>query len=186
MPTSPIYFLVTHSINVFDELKLFYQKTSSGHQTKLHHFQVGKGLNKTIEDAISKAAQSGDWILIENIQLADVWIDDLELIIAKLDKEVSSNKFRMFLSSVQMDNCPHMILKTSVKVALQQPTGIKLRMERFIEEFARDPAWRRGPNYVFHKNMYFALSYLHSVLDGRKIFGPLGWNIYSGFDASDF
>jgi len=37
-----------------------------------------------------------------------------------------------------------------------------------------------------HKNMYFALSYLHSVLDGRKMYGPLGWNIYSGFDASDF
>ena len=37
-----------------------------------------------------------------------------------------------------------------------------------------------------HKNMYFALAYLHSVLDGRKMFGPLGWNIYSGFDASDF
>lgn len=91
---------MTHSINVFDELRIFYQKNVLGHQTKLHHFQVGKGLTKTIEDAILKAAQSGDWILIENIQLADVWIDELELIIAKLDKEVSSGKFRMFLSSV--------------------------------------------------------------------------------------
>jgi len=68
-------------------------------------------LNKTIEDAITKAAQAGDWILIENIQLADSWIDELELIIAKLDKEIQSNKFRLYLSSVQMDNCPHMILK---------------------------------------------------------------------------
>ena len=79
-----------------------------------------------------------------------------------------------------------MILKQSVKVALQQPTGIKLRLERLVEEFAKDTNWRRGTNYVFHKNMYFALSYLHSVLDGRKMFGPLGWNIYCGFDASDF
>ena len=37
-----------------------------------------------------------------------------------------------------------------------------------------------------HKNFYFALSYLHSVLDGRKVYGPLGWNVYMGFDASDF
>ena len=79
-----------------------------------------------------------------------------------------------------------MILKQSVKVALQQPTGVKLRMERHIEEFAKDQSWRRGPNYVMHKNMYFLLAYLHSVLDGRKLYGPLGWNIYSGFDASDF
>lgn len=59
-------------------------------------------------------------------------------------------------------------------------------MERYIDEFNKDNSWRRGPNYVMHKNMYFALSYLHSVLDGRKMYGPLGWNIYSGFDASDF
>ena len=43
---------------------------------------------------------AGDWILIENLQLADEWIDELELIIAKLDKDVSNNRFRMFLSSV--------------------------------------------------------------------------------------
>ena len=61
---------------------------------------MGKGLNKTIEDNIAKAAQAGDWILIENIQLADKWIDELELIIAKLDKEVSNQRFRMFITSI--------------------------------------------------------------------------------------
>jgi hypothetical protein len=45
---------------------------------------VGKGLNKTIEDAIEKAQSAGDWILIENLHLADEWIDTRELIIAKL------------------------------------------------------------------------------------------------------
>ena len=117
--TSPIYFLVTHSINVFNELQIYYQKKiANNSSTKLHHFQVGKGLNKTIEDAIQKAILAGDWILIENLQLADEWIDELELIVAKLDKDVSNTRFRMFLSSVQMDDCPHMILKSSVKVAL--------------------------------------------------------------------
>jgi hypothetical protein len=56
--------------------------------------------------------------LIENLHLAEEWIDDLELIIARLDKDVTSTKFRLWLSSVQMDNCPHLILKQSVKVAL--------------------------------------------------------------------
>ena len=85
-----------------------------------------------------------------------------------------------------MDNCPHMILKQSIKVVLQQPSGVKLKMERFIENFENDKTWRKGENSNLHKNLYFALSYLHSVLDGRKVYGPLGWNVYSGFDASDF
>ena len=59
-------------------------------------------------------------------------------------------------------------------------------MERFIDEFTKEKVWRTGPNYKMLKNMYYLLSYLHSVLDVRKIYGPLGWNIYSGFDASDF
>jgi dynein heavy chain len=59
-------------------------------------------------------------------------------------------------------------------------------MERHIDNFEMDSMWRKGQYVNLHKNLYFALSYLHSVLDGRKIYGPLGWNIYSGFDASDF
>lgn len=36
---SPILFLVTHSINVYNELQLFYQKKIAMHSTtKLHHF----------------------------------------------------------------------------------------------------------------------------------------------------
>lgn len=37
---------------------------------------------------MAKAAAAGDWVLIENLQLADAWLDDLELIVAKLEKEV--------------------------------------------------------------------------------------------------
>ena len=60
-------------------------------------------------------------------------------------------------------------------------------MERLIAPLnVPSPEWKKGPNNKMHKNMYYALSYLHSVLDGRKMYGPLGWNIYSGFDASDF
>ena len=85
-----------------------------------------------------------------------------------------------------MEGCPHMILKQSVKVALQQPSGVRLKMERFVEGLEADATWRKGREATLHKNLYFALSYLHAVLDGRKAYGPLGWNVYCGFDASDF
>lgn len=61
---------------------------------------MGKGLNKTIEEAVVKAAAAGDWVLIENLQLADAWLDDLELVVAGLNKDVSNSKFRLFFSSI--------------------------------------------------------------------------------------
>ena len=79
---------------------------------------MGKSVGSQIEDTLAKGVSTGDWILIENLHLADDWIFDLELLIAKLDKDSSNTKFRLWLSSVQMDNCPHMILKQSIKVSL--------------------------------------------------------------------
>jgi len=58
-------------------------------------------------------------------------------------------------------------------------------MERLIEKMD-EFKWRGNKQSKFFKNLYFSLSYLHAVLDGRSQFGPLGWNIYGGFDASDF
>lgn len=58
-------------------------------------------------------------------------------------------------------------------------------MERLIEKMD-EFKWRGSIQSKFFKNLFFSLSYLHSVLDGRSQFGPLGWNIYAGFDASDF
>lgn len=59
-------------------------------------------------------------------------------------------------------------------------------MERFIDNLEADAFWRKLSEKNFYKNLYVSLSYLHSVLDGRAEYGTLGWNIYSGFDASDF
>jgi hypothetical protein len=46
--------------------------------------QVGRGLDKKIEDALNKAASSGDWLLIENLHLADNWLYELEIKIQEL------------------------------------------------------------------------------------------------------
>ena len=189
-PDTPVYFLVTHSVNVQQELQQFYQKKAASQNVKLHNFQVGRGLDKKVEDALGKAITAGDWVLLENLHLAGDWLLELEQMVAelhdRLDKETANAKFRLFLSSIAMERCPDMILKQSVKVALQQPSGVRLKMERFIENFEADQTWRKGQNSTLHKNLYFALSYLHAVLDGRKAYGPLGWNVYGGFDASDF
>lgn len=73
--------------------------------------QVGRGLDKKIEEAISKAVNSGDWLLIENLHLADNWLYELEIIIQKLPYEKVNSKFRLWMSSIQYDNMPAQILR---------------------------------------------------------------------------
>lgn len=45
---------------------------------------------------------------------------------------------------------------------------------------------KSGKNSNFHKNLFFSLCYFHSILDGRKKYGTLGWNVAYKFDFSDF
>lgn len=80
--------------------------------------QIGRGLDKKIEDAISKAMQAGDWVLVENLQLAENWLNDLEIIIGKFQYEQVHQKFRLWLSTQQHDAMPAQILRNSVKIAL--------------------------------------------------------------------
>lgn len=110
--TLPIFFLVTHSVNVFNELHSFHLKNgANSSSTKLINVQVGRGLDKKIEEAISKAVNSGDWLLIENLHLADNWLYELEIIIQKLPYEKVNSKFRLWMSSIQYDNMPAQILR---------------------------------------------------------------------------
>lgn len=37
-----------------------------------------------------------------------------------------------------------------------------------------------------HKNLFFGLAYLHAILDGRKKYGTLGFNLPYSFNQSDF
>jgi len=62
-----------------------------------------------------------------------------------------------------------------------------MKLERHVSEMEGDSSFRRSlHNSNLHKNLFFGLCYLHAVLDGRKNYGSLGWNVYQGFDSSDF
>ena len=78
------------------------------------------------------------------------------------------------------------MLKQSVKVALQQPLNIKMKIEQHLMGL-KDGIFRRGQESgIYHKNVFFGLSYLHGVLEGRRQYASLGWNVVYEFDRNDF
>lgn len=162
---------------------------NSTNPVKLNPFTVSKGIEKKVEEQITKCAQVGDWLLVQNIHLMPEWMPELESLIQSVQKPNTHKKFRVFFTCIQMDDCSSHLLRKSIKVALQQPTGIKKRIERQINDIEKDKDGgfkRSNTNGNFHKNMFFGLAYFYSILDGRKEYGTLGWNVFSGFDSSDF
>lgn len=61
-----------------------------------------------------------------------------------------------------------------------------MKIERHMSQMPADLFRRNIDRGTLHKNLYFGLCYLHAVLDGRRAYGPLGWNLVYDFDKNDF
>jgi len=60
-------------------------------------------------------------------------------------------------------------------------------MERMLLEQEKNKFFRAsGKNANYHKNLFFGLAYLHSILESRRKYGSLGWHVPYKFDFSDF
>ena len=142
---SPILFLVTHSVNIFDLVTEFHQKRVPGSSSlKLQYFSLGKGLEAMVEEKLSKAAQNGDWIILENLHLVEDWLPTFEEKISKWKGAELNSRFRMWLSCVPVDSFPINLLEKSIKVALQPPKTVKQKMERMLLEQEKEAFFRKS------------------------------------------
>lgn len=58
------------------------------------------------------------------------WIAIIEQYITQFTPETNHNKFRLWLTVAQMEDFSDFILKSTIKIALQQPINIKKKIER--------------------------------------------------------
>lgn len=53
---SPIFFFVTHSVNIFSIVEEFYSRNNQGSKAILHHYSMGKGSEEMVEETLLKSA----------------------------------------------------------------------------------------------------------------------------------
>jgi dynein heavy chain len=106
-------------VNILEIVTEFYQKKlAQGHQAKLQYFSLGKGLEEMVEEKMAKAAQNGDWIILENLHLVEDWLPVFEEKTSKWKGAELNERFRMWITCVPVEHFPANILEKSIKVAL--------------------------------------------------------------------
>uniref|UniRef100_A0A8C5EWR2 Dynein heavy chain n=1 Tax=Gouania willdenowi TaxID=441366 RepID=A0A8C5EWR2_GOUWI len=131
---------------------------------KFNSISLGQGQGPIAAHMISTARQNGTWVCLQNCHLAVSWMPTLEKTCEDLSPTTCHKDFRLWLTSYPSSKVRHMtILQNAVKMTNEPPTGLRLNLLQFLCQ-------------VWEKLLY-GLCFFHALVQERKKFGPLGWNI---------
>ncbi|CAG9467054.1 unnamed protein product [Pedinophyceae sp. YPF-701] len=117
----------------------------------------------------------------------------------KLPDRIHKN-FRLFLSSMPCDHFPTAVLQSSLKMTIEPPEGVRAKMLQSLNELpagtlelfdvVEADSWvpeqiDGQPTGHLWRRLVFAMMLMHSVVQERRRFGPLGWNISYDFAMGD-
>ncbi|XP_076873752.1 dynein axonemal heavy chain 6 isoform X2 [Brachyhypopomus gauderio] len=183
-PSTPLVFILSTGSDPMGAFQRFAKER--GYLDRVESISLGQGQGPIAEKMIEEAVRSGSWVFLQNCHLAVSWMPSMEEIIkafAEPDAVIHEN-FRLFLSSMPTSVFPVTVLQNSVKVTNEPPKGLRANVRRAFTEIS-------GPFFEEHilgrkwRKIIFGVCFFHAIIQERKKFGPLGWNIGYEFSDSD-
>ncbi|XP_036133658.1 dynein heavy chain 14, axonemal [Molossus molossus] len=189
---TPLILIHSHGVDTTNTVLKFAQelKGTTQHVTmiSLGHSRAAKA-EGLVATALTKAKQ---WVFLQNCHLAASFMPRLCSIVelfsnpdVKIDPE-----FRLWLSSESDSSFPIPVLQKSVKIAVEKPIGLRSNLLKMLgygrsgevtKELFEKPDC--GP---WWKKLLFGLCVFNAVINERKNYGILGWNVDYKFSSSDF
>ncbi|GMI47335.1 hypothetical protein TrCOL_g3071 [Triparma columacea] len=149
---------------------------------KFKFIALGQGQGPLAMQMLDSGYNKGYWILLQNCHLLVKWLRDLD---KKLEAMKTPHKdFRLWLTTEPTDKFPLGILQRSLKVVTEPPDGLKLNMRSTLSKIDQSML-DECPNDVFRPCL-FVLTFLHAVVQERRKYGKIGWNVNYDFNESDF
>ncbi|KAF8278750.1 Inner arm dynein 5-1 [Trypanosoma cruzi] len=185
-PTAPIIFVLTPGSDPTVLFTEFAERKGFG--DKKLTLSLGQDQGPKAEAMIQQGSSEGMWVYLQNCHVYESWMPSLERCLEEL--QISSkvhNNFRLWLTTMPTSSFPVLLLQSGVKLVKEPPKGLKANIRDSFSNEVTPELWDSHPeNSIPWRRLLCSLTYFHAVIQERRKFGALGWNIPYQWNQSDF
>jgi len=124
----------------------------------------------------------GHWVVLQNCHLLISWMGTLEKIVEGMTKPHPD--FRLWLTTDPTPKFPLSVLQRALKVVTEPPDGLKLNMKGSYTKVT-ETEFNECPHFAY-RPLLCVLAFFHAVVQERRKYGKVGWNVCYDFNDSDF
>ena len=143
---------------------------------------LGQGQEEIARKMMTEGISNGHWLMLQNCHLCLNFCD--EIMQTMIDTHEINPAFRLWITTEVNKQFPIGLLQMSLKYTNEPPQGIRASLKRTYADITQDtldysnhPAW---------PTMLYAVAFLHTIVQERRKFGAIGWNIPYEFNRADF
>ena len=176
---TPVIFLLSTGADPTESIEILCKRRKQ----VLDCVSMGQGQEPVALKAIQKASVNGSWVLLQNCELGLDLMGKMEDMINDM-KDTVHEDFRLFITALPHPHFPLGLLQMSTKVTNEPPSGMQAGLLRSFTTIIDQDRLERIDTSQW-RQLVFGLAFLHSVVQERRKFGPLGWCVAYQFNNGD-
>ncbi|XP_014674920.1 PREDICTED: dynein heavy chain 10, axonemal-like [Priapulus caudatus] len=180
-PQSPIVFILSPGSDPGSDLTKLAERAGF-RDNRLKFLAMGQGQEKAALQLLDTAISRGQWLMLQNCHLLVNFLKDLEKQLEKITKPHPD--FRLWLTTDPTPSFPIGILQRSLKVVTEPPNGLKLNLRNTYFKISQN-ALQECEHQAF-PSLVYVLAFFHAVVQERRKYDKIGWNVAYDFNESDF